>query len=682
MRSRAVRTLIVWLASAAVVGVFAPSALGAGSLTVTTCGANVFRHAAVFGINTMFFCPPGTNQPPGMSISPGPNTVPAGQRASWEADAPTGLAITGASIAPYQMYSLHINDGRGWGGGFYWAGGGSGTSDSTTQFSVSGLNSSYFGFQVICGWSTCNGNNHPAQLTVESVELHATETQGPWLGASSGLWQASGWVRGTWPLEFWGNSPSGLCSESAALGGKSIPGASATLNPTVWHQCGAPPVVQSIQTGDYGHGRVPLTIRGTDAAGVSTPDSTYTKTVSIDNSQPVVSFSGPLDAPSTAGTQYVAASASGSPSGIDGIACSVDGGPNHWSRGDSTRVVVTGIGEHAVRCAAANNAVDGAGNHGWSNWSTRTLSIREPTVSGIGFSKLVDAPVCHRVHEQITLPADSVTVRRHHKLVRVKQRARTKVVTVVRCRARIERRKINVWTTVRHGGKRVRVRRVKTIRVVLLPHAVTRTSQRVAHGKQTTVTGWLGLPDGTALAARPVRVMTAPDNGLGHFTPAATVTTGANGSWTASLPAGPSRLVEATYDGDAMLEPSTSGQVRVVVPAEVKLMAVRPTRVAWGGMVRIVGKLVGGYLPPHGALVRLRIGHGASYTTYGVQEHVTGSGRFSTTYTFGEGLASAHETFWFQIASLPMGGDYPWAPSDSRRVTVTVGGHPPIPSSV
>jgi hypothetical protein len=338
-------------------------ALAAGSLTVTTCGANVFSHHAVFGINTLMYCPPGTNEPPGISILTGPNTVPAGQRGSWEADAPAGLLITGASIAPYEMYSIHVDDGQGWGGGFYWAGGGAGTSDSTTQFGVSGLNSSYFGFQIICGWSTCDGITHPAQLTVESINLYATETQGPWLAAPSGLWQASGWVRGTWTLEFWGDSPSGLCSESASLNGQSIPGSTSTVDPTVWHQCAATPVVQSIHTGNYGQGAVPLTLSANDAAGV--PGS-VSKTVYIDNSQPVVSFSGPSDSPSTAGTQYVTATAGGSPSGIDGLSCSLDGGRNQWFAASSARIAVNGIGDHTIRCAAANNAVDGAGNHGWS----------------------------------------------------------------------------------------------------------------------------------------------------------------------------------------------------------------------------------------------------------------------------------------------------------------------------
>ena len=94
--------------------------------------------------------------------------------------------------------------------------------------------------------------------------------------------------------------------------------------------------------------------------------------------------------------------------------------------------------------------------------------------------------------------------------------------------------------------------------------------------------------------------------------------------------------------------------------------------------MRITGRLVGGYLPPGGALVRLRIGQGSTYQTYGVQEHVTGNGRFTTTYTFGAGDPAVYRTFWFQIATLPM-GDYPYSPSASGRRSVLVGGHPHPP---
>lgn len=151
------------------------------------------------------------------------------------------------------------------------------------------------------------------------------------------------------------------------------------------------------------------------------------------------------------------------------------------------------------------------------------------------------------------------------------------------------------------------------------------------------------------------------------------MTTNRDGTWRARLAPGPSRLVVALYSGGPLTEGAFSPEARLVVPAKIKLLSVTPRQVRWGGTVRITGQLFGGYLPPGGALVRLRIGFGHSFQTYGVQEHVTGSGLFSTTYTFGTGSPSVHRTYWFQVASLPM-GNYPYAPAASKRVTVSVGG--------
>jgi hypothetical protein len=353
----------------------------------------------------------------------------------------------------------------------------------------------------------------------------------------------------------------------------------------------------------------------------------------------------------------------------------VDGTADQWFRGSHASIPVGGIGDHSIRCQAVGNAVDGAGNHAWSPSATWRLSIRQPTVSGIGFSKLIDRLRCRRVTERVTIPAHWVTVRRRQGTIRIRERAHTQTVKATRCHPRIVHRRIAVWVTVKHDGKKRRIKRHRTIRVVELPHVVSHSSRRIGHGRSTIVNGWLGMANGTALGGQRVVVLTAPDNGLGHFSPAVVTSTAANGSWSAQLPAGPSRLVEAVFPGAATLEPATSAQVHVLVPGIVKLISVTPRRVAWGGTVRIKGRLVGGYLPSGGALVRLRIGFGSSYTTYGVQEHVTGNGRFSTSYTFGIGDPSLYRSYWFQLASLPM-GNYPWQPAASRHVSVLVGGHP------
>ena len=272
------------------------------------------------------------------------------------------------------------------------------------------------------------------------------------------------------------------------------------------------------------------------------------------------------------------------------------------------------------------------------------------------------------------MPARWITVRRHHHAVRVHRQAHRKTVRVVRCRPRTKREKVTTWVTIKRHGKRVRVKRTKIVRVVVLPHVVARTTRRVRHGRGTTVSGWLGTPSGMPLAGQAVVVLTAPDNGRGQFRQAEVVSTAADGTWVAHLRPGPSRLVEAVYQDTGTTESTVSGQVRVVVPAKLKLVRVSPSRVAWAHTVRITGRLLGGYLPPEGALVRLRIGSGSSYTTYGIAEHVTGNGRFSATYTFGDGDPSFYRTFWFQIASLPM-GDYPYLPAASARIYVVVGGN-------
>ena len=70
-------------------------------------------------------------------------------------------------------------------------------------------------------------------------------------------------------------------------------------------------------------------------------------------------------------------------------------------------------------------------------------------------------------------------------------------------------------------------------------------------------------------------------------------------------------------------------------PGQGRAAEDHPTSGALGRQHPNRRSLAGGYLPPGGALVRLRIGAGSAFTTYGVREHVGGDGRFTTTYTFG-----------------------------------------------
>jgi hypothetical protein len=666
-RSQRAKSGGVLIAALLIGAIVAPPA--AGDETVRACGNdanNVFAASAAPNIAPASVCgSAGYNS--GLALFSEGNAS-AGQTGRWQAVTPAGLELVGMTATGVQ--SGGVNDGQAFGGGFYWAGGGIPVRTGVTGPNVGAVfpkPSTYFGMQLICGKSPCRS---AAQLEVAAFSLYVRETTGPSFVAPTGLWQASGWIRGTWPFFAWGNSPSGLCSLSARLNGQLVDSTSSPRDVSQWHQCATGPVGGRVDTSRFGQGAMPLTLSTGDAAGVP---ASVSKTIYVDNSTPVVSMGGPTDAPSTAGPQVITAHGSGSPSGIADLVCSVDGGRSHVYPGTSARVAVSGIGEHVVRCYAENNAVDPAGTRGRSAVTSWPVKIGQPTVAAISFNRIVGLR-CHRVQVSVRIPGRWITIRRRGHRMRVKTRAHRRVERVTRCHPRTAVRRTVVFVPVRRHGHVVKVKRIKHVRVVVPPHVVAKTSRRVPFGRRTTVNGWLGTSTGTAIGGAVVHVLSAPDDQSGRFTEAATVRSDRSGAWRARLPAGPSRIVEAVYDGDSTTERATSAEVHVIVPARIKLTSVSPRRVPWGGTVHITGRLLGGFLPPGGALVRLRIGFGHSYETYGVREHVGGHGRFTTTYTFGAGEAGVLRRFFFQIATLPM-GDYPYAPANSGKRTVLVGGH-------
>lgn len=212
----------------------------------------------------------------------------------------------------------------------------------------------------------------------------------------------------------------------------------------------------------------------------------------------------------------------------------------------------------------------------------------------------------------------------------------------------------------------------RIVRIVIPPRSVQKRAIRVPFGQAASLSGYLGLTDGTPLAYRTVELLAAPRDGTSSFQRFGQVTTGPSGIWRATVPAGPSRTIEAVYGGSSETEPVTSAPVALTVPARIRLLAVT-RRVPWGGTVRIIGQLYGGYLPSSGALVRLRYGFGRrARTTFGVL-HVTGNGRFATTFTFGPGPSNLRLRYWFSASLIPH-DDYPFAAASSARRYVTVGG--------
>jgi len=519
----------------------------------------------------------------------------------------------------------------------------------------------------------CNGSSGCASqvaggkiLAVQGVRLTAEENTGPALKAvpASNLWYASGWVRGSWPITLDASDPSGVCVLATVVDGKAVASWTDPSHDTSrFVQCHGFQLPGQLDTTAYPNGKHTLTYGASNAAGVVSAPS---KTISVDNAPVSLSLSGPTDAPSNAGTQHVDASATAGPSGVAAIFCSVDGAPYQRYAGSAAQVPVSGVGPHHVACFAQNNAVDASGAPASSQTQSWNLTIRVPTVAAVSFAKVVDALRCHRVRERVRVPGRWITVRRHHKLVRVRTRGHTKTVKATRCHARTVPRREVVWKTVRRRGKTVRIKVAKVVRLVLLPHLVRKTVRRVAFGHGTTVSGWLGTSSGTALAGQPVHLYAAPDNRSNAYRQVAVITTRADGSWTARIAPGPGRLLAGVYSGSTTAEPTYSAPIKLVVPAKVKLR-IRPTHTHWGGKIRISGRILGGYIPV-GKFLRLRIGIAGVKETIGIPD-ASPSGRFHTTFKFAPGTGTVR--YWFSVSTLRE-ADYPYAPASTRRVTVTV----------
>ena len=315
-------------------------------------------------------------------------------------------------------------------------------------------------------------------------------------------------------------------------------------------------------------------------------------------------------------------------------------------------------GPYTVRATSCDNVGNCA-----STTEQLMLPLRVASDSQVSLTKIVNPLRREVVAERVLVGWHWATIRRGGSLRRVKRGGHFRTVKVVKY---VER-----CTTTR---VRVAPHRWERKRTCETPKATVTTSLRVPYGQSVTIHGLYTTSQGLPLPGQKVDILTSPNNGTDAFTQVTAATTAADGSWSATLPAGPSQIIRAVTDGTSTILPS-SGQVTTIVPADIRLQRVWPRHVPWGGTVHLVGQLLGGYLPPGGALVRLRIGYGSAYNTYGVQEHVTGDGRFSTVATFGPGDPGIQRTYWFQIASLPM-GNYPYAPAASQRVPVIVGGHP------
>ena len=614
--------------------------------------------------------------------------APQGSYAKWSTITPSpSIRIIGVTDTGVADCNLHHD---GFAAGYFWGdngvnfGGPQVTIDCHGAVNQNGYagslnehiqSSRYFGWSASCGAASCTPTGAGVIVfSVLAITLEAQETSGPGLTAdqSSNLYYQSGWVRGAFPADLSASDPSGVCLMQTTVNGRAI---STYVDPspdsTQWTQCHGSEIDANVDTTAFANGAGTITLNYAAANAAGAP-STATKSINVDNVTPVVSLSAPPDTASTAGTQDVTATATAGPSGIAAISCSVDGGPVQTYPGATAQVPVVGIGAHQVACSARNNAVNVSGVTASSPTATLDLSIRQPTASAITFARIADALRCHTATEVVKVAGRVRTVRRHGKRVRVRGPARRVRRRVRKCHARTVVRTVKVVLK-RHGkpvlrhGRPIYVKR--RVRRVLLPHAVNEPTRRVRHGRRTTVNGFVGLADGTALGGQTVNVYSAPDDNAPRFRLMGTVTTDPYGDWTARVPAGPSRLIEAVFPGNGTTEPATSSTVTLTVPARIAV-SIAPRVVPWSKKITISGRLVGGYVPGDGVALRLRVPYpGGHFLQEPFRTNRHGEFRFQWTYGAGRGVTA----YRFVVATTATESDYPWAAAASRAMSVTFG---------
>jgi hypothetical protein len=390
------------------------------------------------------------------------------------------------------------------------------------------------------------------------------------------------------------------------------------------------------------------------------PNSTTSSTaVHIDEAPPLVSFEPQQPGDPTG----VVVNATDSESGVAGGSVQIaPAGTGNWSavptNFDGAHVLAhvddAGLrGPYAVRATACDNVGNCA-----TTTETLTMPLRLPAASDVGFAKIgTPAKV---VREEVLVGFHYKRERRHGRFVKVRIGGHFRTIRIVipantRCGHKLVKTGPHLW-------QETTVCRPLSLHVV--------TTKLVPYGKPFMIHGLLVTTQGVPVADSPVDILTAPANGVGQFTEAATAMTTASGAWTANLPAGPSRIIRTVYPGSATVLPA-AGRATVAVPARIALSASSHSA-PWDGIVTLRGHLEGGYVPRDGVALRLLIRlPGRSQPYEPVPFRTNKKGDFVIHWTWGQG--SGVVTYPFAVATTATESDYPFAASRSRWIPVTFG---------
>ena len=425
--------------------------------------------------------------------------------------------------------------------------------------------SRYLGWSASCNEASCTPTGAGVIVfTVLAITLEAQETSGPSLTAdqSSNLYYQSGWVRGAFPADLSAGDPSGVCSMQTTVNGRAI---SSYVDPspdsTQWTQCHGSEIDASVNTTAYPSGARAIALAYTAANAAGAP-STATKAINVDNvrpaGEPVGSWRYGVERGRPVRDRHRLGRAQRHPGDL------LLGG---WRPGaDLPGRHGTGPGG-GYRCSPRR--LLGSQQRGQRQRRGRQLGDRDP-------GSLDPAADRQRDHLRADRRRAALPHRDRGRQGRgpVACARSADTASASGCADRpgaFAGACANVtpgpWSAPSRSCSSATANRCAATASSCTSNdesaewscptwsASPRAGCATARPRRSA--GCSSSRTGTVLPGRAVEVLAAPDNGLGQFVAMATVTTDAFGEWTARVPAGPSRLIEAVYPGDGRSEPAT-----------------------------------------------------------------------------------------------------------------------------
>ncbi len=185
--------------------------------------------------------------------------------------------------------------------------------------------------------------------------------------------------------------------------------------------------------------------------------------------------------------------------------------------------------------------------------------------------------------------------------------------------------------------------------------------------QQAVVSGVLQTAGGEPVAGAQVQVFQHPPGWSSRLVGSAT--SDSHGQFTYTLAAGPSRTLGFSFAGSATMRPSAAtAAVAVLGKATIEVSR----SVHAGRVVRIAGRVLGGYIPAGGVLVQLQYqvrGLSLGWAPFGAPVRAGSRGRF--TVAFGLPAGAAGYTYLFRSLIAGQNG-WPYLSARSNTIARTV----------